>query len=725
MNIQNLGILSTGIYQGALAPAFDCIALRQALSDLPERLGSAETCWLAEGGDRIARLTLPTAEGDVTVAVKVFKRQSAWKDRVDRHRKTSAERSYLAATQLQKHQLGTPDPIAWLSRWEAGRLLESYYLCRYDPAPTLRDVLSELLCRIRDNAPLMDLLHRLAPAVRRLHDAGIRHGDLGNQNILVPEDAARAPLFIDLNRARITSEPLSPRDRAFDLSRLALPTPYLGIFKLIYSGHQPVDKALDRLEQRFRRRFAWHTRSRTLRHPIRTFKNRKQRGHGVYPAPENLWLWDDKSAQPAIALVSAEKTPHRLRHWRHLLVMVGYVLLELPGVFWRYRQVRARSFGQSLSMTGRAGIALHPHPDYRERELALLDELGNPPVLVRFYHHESESEWAFTLKLIDQLKERGIQVMAALIQDRDAVLQPALWEAFLERIVPAIADKVQQVEITHAGNRVKWGIWSAHDYRLLIEPAFRLQKRYPSIQLTGPACIDFEYYPVIAALKAIPRGEKLNALSHLLYVDRRGSPENTQAKFSTLEKCALLKSMAEYSKHTESRVIISEVNWPIKYTGIWSPIGGPYTTPQWRVDEPGETEQDYASFMLRYLVIALCSGHIDQVYWWRLSAHGYGLVDDRDNFRRRPAFYALKTFNHLLGNAQFVCKWNADEGVYLFEFSATKQRILMAWCDGLVDVPLPDFSYVELRNAEGELLCDRPEALTGSPVYLIAPANIE
>ncbi len=48
--------------------------------------------------------------------------------------------------------------------------------------------------------------------------------------------------------------------------------------------------------------------------------------------------------------------------------------------------------------------------------------------------------------------------------------------------------------------------------------------------------------------------------------------------------------------------------------------------------------------MARYLEITLTSGFVSRVYWWRLCAHGFGLVDDLDpkNPRPRPAFFKLK-----------------------------------------------------------------------------------
>ena len=44
--------------------------------------------------------------------------------------------------------------------------------------------------------------------------------------------------------------------------------------------------------------------------------------------------------------------------------------------------------------------------------------------------------------------------------------------------------------------------------------------------------------------------------------------------------------------------------------------------------------------MIRYLLIALCSGMVERVYWRRLVARGFGLIDDVEpgTWRPRPAF---------------------------------------------------------------------------------------
>lgn len=710
---------SIGHYQGAIAPAFDNPTIIAQLADIPKLLESKKVERLSTGADYVVKLPLNTVTGEIIATIKVFKRQSRFKDWYDSRHKSKAERSYIAARYLQNYNIGTPAPIAWLDRWEQGRLLESYYLCMYEPAICFRDALADIYHNARNNAPLMDLLHVVAPAIRAMHDAGFMHGDMGNQNILLPKRSDGQwgqPQFIDLNRSQTNSEPITEKQRAFDLARIALPGAYMKIFKTIYNHHEDFPGSLDKLEQTFRRRFWRHRRNSKWRHPLRYLKNRnKKPSHPTYPEPQNIWLWDEKSAQPMIVLGRKEK--HLYRNWRYMFSMLWQGIAALPGLFFRYKRLMQQSYKTPRSMANRIGVALHPHADYITTELQLLEQLGNPPVLIRFGHHETPEDWQRGIELVNQLHAKGVEVMLAILQDRRALLEPQMWQDFLEKIIGALADKVSFIEITHASNRLKWGIWSSSEYAQLLAPALALQKRYPQIKISGPACIDFEYLPVIAALGAIPKGQKLAALSHLLYVDRRGAPENKQGDFSTLEKCAMLKALAQWSEHCEDKVIISEVNWPVQYTGIWSPIGCPYETPKWRREQPGETEEEYANYMLRYLVITLCSGHVEQVFWWRLSAHGYGLVDDRDNFRIRPAFTALAFFLKTLGKAEFVRKWDTPEDIFIFEFKTESRSIWMIWALPESSYQ-PDIQYSQALNREGNAITDFK--VSGSPVYLLS-----
>ncbi len=711
--------ISIGNYQGNIAPEFDTPALRLQLADISDLIKNPAVVKLSNGPDYVVKLTLQTATGQVNVALKIFKRQNWFKDRFDSKHKSKAERSFIAARHLQAHNIGTPAPIAWLDRWEKNRLIESYFLTVFEPALCFRDALIDIYENARDCEPLMALMHSVAPAIKAMHDANFMHGDMGNQNILVPKNADGSwaqPQFIDLNRALIPGRPLTLKERAFDLSRPILPGNFFKFFKFIYWDHQMLPRELDKNESKYRARFEWHRKSRKFRHPIRHLKNRnKPSTHPQYPANTDFWLWDEKTAQPTIALSRKEK--HRERFLSDIIVAIARGILAIPQIRREYQNLKQLSFQQPLSMKGRVGVALHPHEGYINNELELLAQLGNPPVLLRFCHHENDLIWDRTIALVTQLHEQGIEIMIALLQDREAVLQPEKWSAFLTKIIPSIVDKVAHIEITHAFNRIKWGVWNMGELLSLMKPAFDLQKKFPHIKLTGPACIDFEYLPVIHALKSLPRDYKFSALSHLLYVDRRGAPENPQGQFSTLEKCALLKSLARISPQCDDKVIISEVNWPLANTDIWSPIVTPYVTPHWEVRPSGETDNDYANFMLRYIAIAICSGHIDQLFWWRLSAKGYGLVDDQHNFQPRLAFFALKFFLHLLGETTFVKKWPSSPDIYILEFHSATQEILMLWTKQGESQDFPNFTADLIFNRDGEPISTK--LINESPSYWV------
>lgn len=704
-------------YQGEASYEFFSEELLEQLTSLKQTLLSEDVIRLSNGKDYVVKCKLNLKNGSKWVAVKVFSCQPFWKDIYDKKNKSKAERSYIAAQYLKLHTLGTPDPLAWIEKWQGQKLVESYYLCIYEPGICVRDLVSDILWNKRNSEPLMQLIELLAPAVRKMHDAGFFHGDMGNQNILLPKSSQGEflpPQWIDLNRSKILNRPLTAKERAFDLSRLIMPSGYFQWFKYIYSNHQPVDPELEKYEDLYRKSFTRHRRNSKFRHPIRYLKQKKSGTKPAYPHEKDVWLWDEKSGQPMITMNKKNKNQHR--EWRFFLGSIWKTLTALPGIWSEYKKLQHTSFQRPIELKNRIGVALHPKTNYLHHELPLHQQLGQPPVMIRFYHHETAEDWQNSIELIQQLKNQSVEIMVAMIQDRQAVINPESWRAFLTKVIPAIADAVSHIEITHAYNRVKWGIWNHRELIQLMRPAFELQQQYPQIKLTGPACIDFEYAPVISALKSMPKQFHFSALSHLLYVDRRGAPENRQGKFSTLEKATLLKALANKSNQCDNKVIISEVNWPVKYTGVWSPVICPYITPKWRRLEPGETEDVYAHYMLRYLMICLCSGHVEQVFWWRLSAHGYGLIDDQDNFRQRPAFIALQFLLSLLGEACFEKKWQSESDQWVLEFSKGTERYLMAWTSNNQTESF-DCPYKQAWDYLGNPI-EKIE-LTGAPVYLV------
>ena len=672
------------------------------------------------GRHTLAHHRLIMQDRSIDLAIKSFSRASGWRDRYFQKNGTKAERSFNAAVQLTTSGVGTPRPLIFLDRWDGARLVESYYLCDYqEDITSFRDELNRLyahdpLCR-----RIMKLMETVALAIADMHDAGVCHRDLGNQNILLRrngEDHWSDVQFIDLNRAHLV-DTLSLEQRARDISRIDLPSDFLRVFKCMYFRHNHPPEEFQKLEDRFRRRFAFHTRSRKYRHPIREARqHKKDQSQPSVPRGRDLWVWDDCSVQAVSTMMSRERRKY-YHASNHFAVGCSVVKAAVP-VWNKYKQFVASAFRAPVDMAGRIGVAVSGQ---QEQEKGFLDALGARSVLLRLYAHESDAANEHSVQMATQLKKDGCSIFVALIQNRAAVLDASRWKSFVQRWVPHLRGVADALEIGHAVNRVKWGVWDVREYRSLVEPVVEVAGS--SIPLTGPAVIDFEYHYLAAFLDQVPRNA-FAALSHHLYVDRRGAPENRQGRFSAVEKFALAKAMAAHSPSVRGdRLIVSEVNWPILGTGEYSPVNSPYIIPGSHTNDPSVDEDTYANYMIRYYALALCSGLVDQVYWWRLVARGFGLIDDAATpARTRPAYQALRVFIQELGDARFVEKMAAPEGIWLLRFERKNRgSMILAWSHPAAVSHTFDPSYRSMLKRDGAMSSiSGPVALDGSPVYLIA-----
>ena len=696
--------VDSGGFSGCLMPGFAGVQNDEVLHGLSGRLERATSGILGDGRNRVVVLPFSSERGEVDLAVKSFGQQSGLKDRYDQRHGSKAFRTFRAAQFLGEHQVGTPEPIGYVERWEGTSLAESYYLSGYEGGLTsFKDELVRIYRKEPDCESLMDLLQFVATGIRKMHDAGFWHRDLGNQNIMMRRaDGGGWTDFqvIDLNRGRIRDE-VSMHERGFDLSRIALPTDFLRIFFEMYWERVPPPEFVS-AERRFRKRFAFHTATRKWRHPIRSRRQKDEsESQDDYPSMEDIWIWDEKSAQAMITMQRDERKRYypKGRNWS----IAKSTMKALGDVRREYKALLPQAFSEPVILTDRIGVALDPGLDI-DKQLALLSRLGRIPVFIRFYHHESSVEWTRACELVRHLHAHEHRVAIALVQDRRAVLDPDSWRSFMETVLGEVGDCVELAEVCHAVNRVKWGVWSTDEHRQLLEPVVDLQLQYPKIRFSGPSCIDFEYQYIVASLDQMPEALQFGAVSHHLYVDRRGAPENRQGRFSLVEKCALLRAVARWSHQCDDRVVVSEVNWPVEGTGIWSPVGAPYESPGPRYGDPSVPEDRYGAYMLRYLMLALCSGFVHQVYWWRLVAHGFGLVDERaeDGWRERPAFRMLEVFLKKLGHATFVRRLESVEDTYAMLFETDEGSVVVAWSNQGEFFGPWSFEYDSVMDAFGE-----------------------
>jgi tRNA A-37 threonylcarbamoyl transferase component Bud32 len=659
-----------GPYRGRVAGSLRSPEFLLALVRVPALINHDDAEVLTTGRNRNLKIDLVFGGRTLSVVVKSFGTPSSFKNAVARRRGSKARRSWLAATHLAEAGVGTPQPVAFFERWTEERLVESYLITVYQEAVSSFALeLNTLFRQDSECSKVMALMQVVADGIRAMHHAGFLHNDLGNQNILLRrggDGGWQDVQFIDLNRGRILSS-LTPRDRARDISRVYLPSDLLRVFKeMVYDSVPPDEFKV--WEKRYRDRYAWHSATRRYRHPIREWKRRaKSVDSSQLPAERDLWLWDERSGQAQTTLLSKDRSRY------YSPSRIGRIVVSsLKGIvpIWKeYRRLLAGAYTDPITMKSAIGVAVEPTPDRFDRQLALLSELGAIPVFVRFYHHRSHGERDYTVAAVRRLYAAGHAVSIALVQDRAAVKDSSSWQQFADDVLSRVGDIVDTVEIGHAINRVKWGIWNFSEYRNLVASISVLRSAYPELTLTGPAVIDFEYPCVMAALDCLPAGFSFGALSHHLYVDRRGAPENRQGRFAALEKFALGRAIARVHRHCCDRLIVSEVNWPLRGTGVYSPVGSPYVSAEPRRNDPSVSEDEYADYMIRYLLIALCSGMVERVFWWRLVAYGFGLVDDSNEtqWRERPAFKMLKVLLEWVGKTTYQSRIElTDAGAVAF-----------------------------------------------------------
>jgi hypothetical protein len=716
--------LCVGPYVGELAPAYRSPRILTALADLRGLLEGPSAKVVAAGGRNThVCIDLPLDYGrSATVIVKAFGRAS-WLNRLrDRRRGSKARRSWLAAAHLSARGVGTPAPVGYLERWDGPRLEESYFIALYTPAAQhFGTALSELFRERPEAALFMELLECVAGGIHAMHAAGFVHNDLGHQNILLTRGGnGRWSNFqvIDLNRGRLRTR-LSLRERARDFARLDMPSELLRILMSMYWRDSP-PRELGRWQARYRALRWLHIATRSLRHPIREARRAKGGGEKK-DAPQDAWIWDERSGQA----IGVHLRSERMRFYpaeRYVRTIVDS-LRAAPAVWLRYREALGEAFARPVNFAGRVGVSIDPTPATLEQELHLLAALGPVPAMVRFYHHEGIEGTRFRSDVVRRLHQAGHPVAIALVQDRRAVLDQASWRSFVEQVLDRVAPLVQTVEIGHNVNRVKWGVWSFQELRRLYEPLSELSRRYPGVRFTGLGVIDFEYTFLLPALRQWPSDLPLAQLSHHLYVDRRGAPENPQGRFATVEKAALLRALARYAGAED--VTVTEVNWPLAGTGVHSPVLAPYHVPG-SGDRAGVSEDLYAHYLIRYLCLALGSGLVDRVYWWRLAAKGFGLVDDSNPMalRPRPGYTALRHFLAVVGDATLVSaelpRTQNRHGRYRFGFRRPDgEDVALTYAHGPELGFAPQEKFTRVEGQLGQPLA-RPPSLSGCPIYLRA-----
>jgi len=613
---------------------------------------------------------METAAGALEVVVKQFRHRTL-RDRLKRRLQGSkAEKSWRVAAALLAAGLSTPEPVMRIeSADEAG---PAFYVCRYLPGLTEARYLFRAANagEEAERFPEVDFpafVAALGQTARRLHDAGFWHRDLSGGNLLLRFGAGGRPAeihLVDLNRTRM-GRPPSVSERLRDLSRLALFRPeHQELLLRAYWGN-PTAGLRRGIYLAYHRGFLWKNESKRRARGARDRVKRLLLPRGTHAhipeAPAGAGardkvVWDHLSDQPHQHAGRLDKLRVRLADARSHGVEAAAVAGALPRIWRRYRELKRELHTAPVDFAG-IGVCVRPWPENPVALLALVEELGARHVLLRL--HPWEDDHAAEEELARELHARGLEVSFALPQNRELVRDPARWRRSLEAIAPRFTPYGRHFQVGQAINRSKWGIWNVREYVELARAAEEILRPYPGVELLGPAVIDFEYHVTSAVLNLRDPGFRFDAVSALLYVDRRGAPENRQAGLDTEDKALLLRAIAETSRNSSDRCWITEVNWPLR-EGPHSPAGRDVS-----VDE--EAQADY---LVRYYLLTLGTGLVERVFWWQVVARGYGLVDPADPAqpRRRPSFHALKTLVRELGGARLEEVLAAPAPARLYRF---------------------------------------------------------
>ena len=704
---------------GEIAAAHGSAALTQEIERVVDPSASVETVhW---GRNYIYAAELETARGTLPVVVKQFRNQGWLKVLERRIRGSKAARSWRVAKELVAAGLATPEPVLWVESDEPNG--PSFFVARrLEGAAEVRQFFRRLNGQpgVGDFPEVDDtaFLGRLGRLARRINDAGILYRDLSMGNVLAVAVADELDLYlIDFNRARTGRRPGVWR-RTRDICRLpVLQREHRAAFLAGYWGETPP-----------RWTFRWwfyalsvngYILKHAIKRRLRPFRFGRRHAHGGSHHPHlpaaaegassrDKAVWDHLSDQPHQHATRGEKLKIRLADSPSHLRGFATAVRSAPRVQRRYLELKKRLYSTPTPFDG-IGLAVRPWPQDPDTQLREIGELGVGPVLLRL--HPWDEDHGAEERLAAGLLGNGHDLAFVIPQNRDLVRDRRRWQAAVEELGERFTPYGKQFQVGQAVNRSKWGVWTRGEYEDLYLDAAEILRRHDGVEVMGPAVIDFEFLALVALLDGRIPGLHFDIVTSLLYVDRRGAPENRQLGLDTVDKVTLLRAIAEIGRNSSERCWITEVNWPL-WEGPHSPAGKTVSV----------GEEDQANYLVRYYLLTLGTGLVERVYWWRLIARGYGLIAPTSDgaMRRRPAWAAFRTLVNLLADATFLGPLPAPGGAFLYRFSRNGDELVVGWSvsPGIrARLPRPAVEVTH-RDGHSRPVADGTEIVLGqSPVY--------
>lgn len=412
------------------------------------------------------------------------------------------------------------------------------------------------------------------------------------------------------------------------------------------------------------------------------------------------FIWDHYSDQPSVIKDKQFKRSMRKKElFSHIKTFLTalYILpiAFLTAPFAKRKVVQASSlFAMGIDID-KADVTTYK---------SLLQELDVKHILIRFPLWQMERLEEYKA-FVESFSEYDL--LLNVMQDREHIEDVKLLAEDLEKIFTAFKS-VKKFQIGTTINRAKWGFFSVNEYLNFYAVAYKLKvEKFKDLELIGSSVIDFEYHYSAHTLFNLAK-IKYDAVAALLYVDRRGAPENLQMGLSLSDKISLLQSMISMSPKSKNRLYITETNWPISNTVPYAPTS----------EKECVSEELYRDYMMRYYLLSFASQSVDSVYWHQLIAAGYGLIDPRGGvLKKRSAFLAYKSLRKFLEDAVFL-RLDIKRGCYTMQ-CLIDEKILLHIVWATEDQEL--FGYEDYRayNFEGKDISKKTLKASSTPIFIV------
>ncbi len=386
-------------------------------------------------------------------------------------------------------------------------------------------------------------------------------------------------------------------------------------------------------------------------------------------------------------------------------------------------------------------VASSPDPECDRYNIDQLRELGIKHVRLDYTYASADDHIG---RFLEQLLQAEMCVCLHLVQPREEArkMQTAeaqeAWRLFVRHTLEQYGSRLALVELGSTCNRRKWSGYSfgtvVISWRIAHEEA-----AVQGVQIAAPNVTDFEPIYNVGFLDIARQEGMLPAIhSDNLFAERATEPESYDhkilgwtlaplIKYNVVKKAALLRKIT--SRYGIEKLMCGHVAWSERRI-------------RRQLADPSAKQADYLS---RYLCLLAASGTFDRIYWGPMIGQREGVIDDGSteypdelphvtfygkakgkvsDYKRRPAFYALKTVVEMLSGARFVKDHSSSPHLCVLEFVKDDICLHVVWTtNGNGFDPSSWYDSDSLSRAtacrrDGDTLVTFPCIVGESPVFL-------